>query len=107
MKTFKLMHQLQNVVTVSDIPICNHPLKRKIHNAIKQLVDNGNLYIKPTKNNTLIDFVASLPKMTPKAVTRQNILHGFRQNGLIDEKKGLYPDLNRILGTCRKSLTIQ
>jgi len=101
------MHKLQNVVTVSDIPICNHPLKRKIHNVIKQLVDDGKLYIKPTKKNALIDFVASAPEMTSKAVTRQNILHGFRQNSLIDEKKGLYPDLNRILGTCRKSPTVE
>ena len=53
----------------------------------------------------IIDFVASVPSMTAKAVTRDNVLHGFKENGIIDTKFFRFPDFNKMLATCRMDPT--
>ena len=57
--------------------------------------------MKPTKNHAILNFVSSVPEMTSKAVTRDNILHGGLENGIIDRKLQKYPDFDAILTTCK------
>ena len=105
-KTFKIMNLLQNKVTVSNISCDRHPMKRIINSAMKNLSSSNKLVLKPTKHNAIVDFISSVPEMTSKAVTRDNITHGFKENGMIDNKYLRYPDLNKILATCRRDPTI-
>ena len=104
-KTFKIMQSLQKKVSVSDVPIHRHPMKKLIHSALKGLMDENRLVLKPTKKNAIIDFVASVPDMTSKAVTRDNVIHGFKENGMIDSKLFRFPDFDKMLATCRKDPT--
>ena len=43
--------------------------------------------------------------MTSKAATRENIIHGALQNGMLDANLFRYPDFNKILATCRRDPT--
>ena len=43
--------------------------------------------------------------MTSKAVTRKNVIHGFKENGMIDTKCLSYPDFDKILTTYRTDPT--
>ena len=104
-KFYKLMHKLQRYVTVSDVPINNHPLKNRISKSFKNLQEEGRLCLKNLKIAHLIDFISSVPKMTAKAVTRNNIIHGFKTNGMINKKYEKFPDLKKILSTCKKNPT--
>ena len=75
-KVFKIMPALQKTITVSDIPIDLHPMKRLVSREIQKWTDQNRLKLKLTKKNAIIDFVSSVPEMTAKAVTRPNITHG-------------------------------
>ena len=102
-KAFKLMHSLQKNVTVSDLASYTHPMKKIISQGLKSL--NDKVQLKTTKKNALIDFISSLPEMTSKAVTRKNVIHGFKENGMIDAKCLSYPDFDKILTTYRTDPT--
>ena len=39
-------------------------MKKLIHSALKGLMEESRLLLKPTKNNAIIDFVALVPDMT-------------------------------------------
>ena len=45
--------------------------------------------------------------MTTKSVTRNNIIHGFVENRMIDFENSRFPDFNKILEICRKDPTIE
>ena len=75
-KVFKIMPALQKTITVSDIPIDLHPMKRLVSREIQKWTDQNRLKLKLTKKNAIIDFVSSVPEMTVKAVTRPNITYG-------------------------------
>ena len=83
------------------MPAERHPMKQLIVKAFTQLRSEERLFLKTNKSRALIDFISSIPEMTAKAITRNNVLHGFHEAGCI-EKKLRYPDLNKIIGTCRK-----
>ena len=104
-KTFKQMQYLQRTYSVSDVPIERHPMKRIIHHELKDLQDKQKLMLKPSKKSSIIDFIASVPAMTAKAVNRDNIIHGILENGMLDSKQFRYPDFNKMLATCRRDPT--
>ena len=66
---------LQRYVTVSDIPVDNCHLKDKVSKAFKNLQEDEKLNLKSLKISHLIDFISTIPKMTPKAVTRNITIH--------------------------------
>lgn len=79
------------IIACKQNAIENHPLKNRITKSFKNLQEEGRLCLKSLKTAHLIDFISSVPEMTAKAVTRNNIIHGFKANGMIDEKYGKFP----------------
>ena len=104
-KTFRLQKLLEHNFTLIDVPAERHPMKKSVSKALATLRSEGRLILKPNKSRAIIDFVSSLPEKTCKTTTRDNILEGFIQPGYIDSKKLRYPDLNKILSTCRRNPT--
>jgi hypothetical protein len=48
----------------------------------------------------IVDFLTCIPGvMTKAAPTPYTIEKGFRDNGILDEKTGCYPNFDNILGT--------
>ena len=45
--------------------------------------------------------------MTTKAVTRNDIIHGSVENGMIDFENNRFPDFNNILATFRKDRAVE
>ena len=79
----------------SNIPCDRHPMKRIINSAIKNLSSSNKLVLKSTKHNYIVDFISSVPEMTSKAVTRDNITHGFKETRMKDNIYLRYLDLNK------------
>ena len=100
-KCFKLIILLQKAMTVVDIPAERHPLKKLMLEIFSDLHGKGQLILSLTKRQALVDFFSILPEMSGKAVTRENILHGFLANGVIDKETKRFPDFDKILSTCR------
>ena len=97
-KCFKIMNNIQQDYTVSDLPAKLHPLKRAITEKFNDLSRKGRLSIAANKRNALIDFIANCPSMGTVAVTSDNVQHGFLKVGIVDQvksrllKKGKLPD---------------
>ena len=106
-KSFKIMHKLQKEVTVSNKTYQTHPMNRKVAAAFESLHHEKRLLLKPSKKKALIDFISCLPQMITKAVTHSNVVHGFKQNGMVDHKHMRVPDFDSIIATCRKDPTIE
>ena len=100
-KVFPMMQKLQRTISVSDVPVELHPLKCLITEQLQNLADEGRLKLKPSKKHAIIDFVASTPEMTAKSATRNGILHGGLENGMIDRNTKSYPDFDVMLATCK------
>ena len=103
--TFCVMKQLNFFLTLHDVPAERHPIKNVVTKVFTTLRSEGHLFLKKNKSRALIDFIASHPEMTAKAVTRNNVLHGFHEAGYIDRKMLRYPDIDKILGTCLQKAT--
>ena len=105
-KVFKIIPEIKQKNTVKNIHYDRHPMKHTIYNSPQKLANENKLILKSSTNNAIIEFVSCVPKMTTEAVTRNNIIHGFVENGMIDFYNKKLPYFNKILVTCRKDPTV-
>ena len=61
-------------------------MKQLIVKAFTQLRSEEHLFLKTNKSRAFIDFISLIPEMTAKAITRNNVLHGFHEAGYIEKK---------------------
>ena len=104
-KTFKIMQKQCKEVTLNNVPSERHPMKKSIKTEFHLLFSKNRLQLKYSKRNAIIDFVCSIPEISIRAMTRNNIVHGFLENGMIDRQFVRYPDFNKLLSTCRTNPT--
>ena len=93
------MQRLQQVITLEVVPAERHLMKVVVTRAFSNLGREGRLSLLPTKQKAPIDFIACHPHVTTKAVTCDNVMHGFLEAGYIDTKKIQHQDFNKILRT--------
>jgi hypothetical protein len=102
-KVFKVVNQEARRQTITDIDPSWHPMKMKVTIAF-QSDEMKCLNLGSKKTGSLVDFFSVLPAIATKAGTRENILFGMHENGMLDKEKARYPVLFKILGTCRSSI---
>ena len=73
-----VMNNLQKEVTITHTPHDHHKMKQIINNALKTLSSSNRLNLKPTKYNTIVDFISFISEMISKAVICNNIINGFK-----------------------------
>lgn len=100
------MEYLQRGNTLENVPTERYLIKLLITVAFSRLAKEGRLVLNPTKLKVLIDFISCQPQVITKALTRDNIMHGFFEAGYIDKVRFWFPDFNKILTTCRTDPTI-
>ena len=101
MRTFKVLHNLQRTVSVSNVPMENHGMKLLVQKGFNDLHAEGKLNLKLVKRNALVDSISSLPHILSIAATPPNIKHGLVQNGMADKIRHEFPDYDALLATCR------
>ena len=74
----------------------------KHYNILHKLGNENKLILKSSEKNAIIDCVSCVPETTTKSVTRNNIIHGFVENGMIDFDNNRFPYFKHILETFRK-----
>ena len=77
------MPAMEQHITVINIPYDRHPMKFTIYDSLQKLAKENKLIIKSSKKNAILYFVSCVPEITTKSVTRNNIIHGFIENGVI------------------------
>ena len=104
---FPLLKKLSGEFTVSDLPVSSVPLKRVLLEQFKSLDDSNDLVLKLNKRKSIIDFLCTIPPITTKAVTTNNIQRGFVETGMVDPKKKRFPHFNNILSTCTRRIRLE
>ena len=98
---FRSFRKISNRVTRDDIPATG--LQAKVHSKFIDLHKNGILMLAPLKSGALIDFIGSYPTIVSKACPTSSVADGFITNGMIDRNSLAYPDIAKILSTCKNS----
>ncbi len=75
----------------------------RIQKALKEC--NDSLHLKPRKFEALVDFLAMLPTMVDEVANPDKIIGGFIACGMIDNETKSTPDMDMILGMCKRTMT--
>ena len=80
-------------------------MKKRITEELKKLANEDTINLSSNKRRALFDFVTVLPEIRTKIITRDNIIHWAKENGMIDDNLKSFPDYDKILATCRRNPT--
>ena len=80
-------------------------LKFNFTEKLKELFDTGVLFLKTTAKKALIDHVVSAPDTMTRSMHVKNLFKGFQENGMRDSLTSHYPNLHKIIKTCKRELT--
>ena len=58
------------------------------------------------KKRALIDFLVCLPEMLEASLKKKHIKQGFLEAGMIDEATGTVPVFEKLLGTCKRYVSL-
>ena len=83
-KVFPAFHNGSDTMTLAYVDATRHPMKKLITKLFREKLKDLNL--PERKYKALIDFLSNLPAIATKATTRDNIIHGFVENGTIDKE---------------------
>ncbi len=79
----------------------------KVKEEFKKLAEDDRLRLNLKKRKSLEDLVSVLPFTLMNACTKDTVRKGALANGMIDDNYARYPDLDKILGTCRTDPSIE
>ena len=100
---FKCLKSFNKTTTFKNLPGVG--LKFNFTEKLKELSVTGELFLKATTKKALIDHVVSAPDTLTRSMHVKNLLKGFQENGMCDLLTGHYPDLHKIIKTCKRVLT--
>ena len=98
MAGFRIAKALNRQVTLEDVPVEMHGLKRRVSKTIATEQDEGRLKLPSHKTNAIVDFVSKLPKCAYRAFNEEIVLKGFHRNGQISVS-GMIPDMIETMNT--------
>ena len=73
-------------------------MKKRVSDAF-ELEALKSLNLKPSKKNSLIDFLSVLPSIATQVCTVKNIQHGFFETGTLDRQRRRFPVFKKIMAT--------
>ena len=96
---FRTLKAVARITTAENKP--NHGLKGLVYNALKKLSAQKILQLSSVKESALIDFLACYPTIMIKSLTEDIVVKGFTQNGMLDTKSNMCPDIEEMMNTCK------
>ena len=75
----RLCKHYKKQVIGTDTLIEIHPMKKALHNVLKNSQNQNRLILKASKKNSIIDVISCVPQMITQAVTTNNIIHGLKK----------------------------
>eukprot|EP00957_Ditylum_brightwellii_P177122 13492839-Ditylum_brightwellii.AAC.1 len=83
----------------------NESSSPELDKLFKNLYNEDEINVYSVKIRILKDFLTRLPYMLEKACTVDNIIGGFVDVVMLDNKHKVWPDLDKIISTRRKNIT--
>ena len=91
-------------MTATNLPT-GFGLKGFIEEMFDTLKASGKLNIKLPARKAIIDHCVTCPEMYGKAMATKTTKKGFIVNGMIDENLHTYPDIIRMIQTCKSEIS--
>ena len=103
---FRLLRHLQNNSTA--VGDNTRGLAQTIDNLFAVLLRRKGLNLNGNrrKKRALIDFLLCLPELLEAVLKKRHIRQSFVEAGMIDEQTGMVPVFDRLIGTCKRWVSI-
>ena len=99
---FKVIHQLNKKYTSVGKPKTFTQILLE-----SQLKNDERVNLKTENQKALLDFVSQLGSIMIKAATATNVKAGFFHNGMLDVETETCPDMDKMMGTLTRPLTLR
>ena len=103
-RKFAIMKAANKTTTEINLPT-GFGLKGFIEEIFDTLKASGKLNIKLPARKAIIDHCVTCPEMYGKAMATKTTKKGFIVNGMIDENLHTYPDIIRMIQTCKSEIS--
>ena len=100
------MKEINKTTTSINLP-SGFRLKGYIKNKLDELRASGTLMLKLTARKAIIDHCVSCPEIYGRAMQPKSTKKGFIVNGMIDTAVETYPDIIKMIQTCKLKVTQQ
>ena len=100
---FMTSQALNKIVTCADLP--NSGYKGSIISIFQIAENEKKLSLKATQREAIVDHLVCFPSIVTRSHPIDGVMQGFITNGMLDKKTKNWPDMNEMLGTCRRKLT--
>ena len=101
--SFKCIKAFNKTTTFQHLPEVS--LKGNFVSMLNEKQRSGELILKLTHKKALIDHVSSIPDIFTTAMQYKNMKKGFQENEMCNKLTGYYPDLFKLMKTCKRTLT--
>ena len=102
MPIFKLVHKFAKTMTARGRT--KSGFKKQVMDTMHERQRSGEICLSTDKMTCIVDFAICLPEILTRSVTTTRILDGFVQGGAIDSVSYEWPDMHKVLGTCRRDI---
>ena len=99
-RQFAIIKSESKTVTAINIP-SGYGLKGNLEYKLDLLYASGELMLKLPARKAIIDHIVSCPEIYGKAMQPKTTKKGFVENGMEDDKTHTYPDIHKMLKTCK------
>ena len=99
-RQFEVMKSESKKTTAINIP-SGYVLKGQQEYEIDCLYASGTLMLKLPARKAMIDHIVSCPEIYGKAMNPKSTNKGYVENGMEDEETHTYPDVHKMLKTCK------
>ena len=100
-RQFVVGKKLNKITTVEHVSSSQHTLNRRFDLKFKEF--SQKIHIK--KQSAVINYLAKFPTIESRACVRENIVHGWFQNGMIDSTLQMLPQFHGLIRTTRRKIT--
>ena len=102
-KIFLWLKRKQREVSMDTYAVSRY-IRERINQAIKE--HSHELVLGERKLRTLLSFLSTLPRMLSDVVKAETIIDGFVECGMLDANTKTCPDMDQILATCHRKLSL-
>lgn len=99
---FKIIHKLNKTFTSKDKP--NSQIQSMVAHKLEL---DARIHLKSDNRKALLDFVGQIGAILIHAATPKNIKKGFVEIGMIDKETETCPDIDKMLATLTRELTVE
>jgi len=99
---FRLLKEVSKRLTAKNDVAATIGLPKIIDDLFQFQLPKQGLNLDARKKRALIDFLKCFPRIMEHAMKKEHMQHPFVEAGMTDEETGVFPNFDRLIGTCKR-----